>query len=331
MPMKPLILASDQGAELTLSDLADCVILFFFRFVSGPLPSPHELATYVAARSEKQPPGSHWSTYAVRCDEANRGRRDLSLIEFCQPYETIELWFGPEPNEQLQLIWLLDFFRSHPETVRKLRLRCVDYKLIAASPEEMARWKMLVVDVTTAELETASMSWQAYRAPTPEACVALLSKDLSALPLLRPVLLDLLAELPSASTGLGATEMRMLELIGRGYSLTNALFHLPSLRQTRVFDKWENGYLLDGLAFGPRPAVTGLDEALRMIGRKNLRDRETAYLRSELSLTEFGKSILAHKEDFSRHNPIDRWWGGTQLTNDRLWRRDPALIAPTKR
>jgi hypothetical protein len=47
-----------------------------------------------------------------------------------------------------------------------------------------------------------------------------------------------------------------------------------------------------------------------------------------LSLTEFGKAIVAHKEDFSRHNPIHRWWGGTELTNDRLWRWDPVLIAP---
>ena len=48
-------------------------------------------------------------------------------------------------------------------------------------------------------------------------------------------------------------------------------------------------------------------------------------------ITEFGKAVLAHKEDFSRHNPIDRWWGGTHLTNDNLWRWDPALIKPSGR
>ena len=74
----------------------------------------------------------------------------------------------------------------------------------------------------------------------------------------------------------------------------------------------------------------GLDEELRTIKRENLRGCQTAYLRSELSLTEFGKAILAHKEDFSRHNPIDRWWGGTRLTNDRLWRWGPILTAPAK-
>ena len=51
-----------------------------------------------------------------------------------------------------------------------------------------------------------------------------------------------------------------------------------------------------------------------------------AYRRSRLSLTEFGEAVLAHKEDFSRHNPIDRWWGGTHLTNDNLWRWAPALL-----
>jgi hypothetical protein len=30
------------------------------------------------------------------------------------------------------------------------------------------------------------------------------------------------------------------------------------------------GYLLDGLAFGPMPAVIGLDEELRTIKRENL-------------------------------------------------------------
>jgi hypothetical protein len=50
--------------------------------------------------------------------------------------------------------------------------------------------------------------------------------------------------------------------------------------------------------------------------------------RSRFSLTEFGKAVVAHKKDFSRHNPIDRWWGGTHLTNDRLWRWNPVLVAP---
>jgi hypothetical protein len=50
-----------------------------------------------------------------------------------------------------------------------------------------------------------------------------------------------------------------------------------------------------------------------------------------LILTHLGKAILAQTDDFSRHNPVHRWWGGTELSNDRLWRWDPvarALAAP---
>jgi hypothetical protein len=87
--------------------------------------------------------------------------------------------------------------------------------------------------------------------------------------------------------------------------------------------------LLEDLSHGPLPAVAGLDDALRTTRRDNHRARDEAYKRSRLSLTEFGKAVLAHTEDFFRHNPIDRWWGGTHLTNDRLWRWNPILTAPS--
>jgi hypothetical protein len=51
--MKRLILTSGAGINLYRSDLADAVVSFgAFRFVWGPLPSPDELATFLAARSE---------------------------------------------------------------------------------------------------------------------------------------------------------------------------------------------------------------------------------------------------------------------------------------
>jgi hypothetical protein len=326
--MPRLILSSESGFSLARTDLADIVIPFTFRFVWGRLPSSDELATYLAARSDDHGPGTHWSDYVGPWPAAIKARKNFGFLEFCRHCETIELWFDPGPNDQLQLIWLLDYFRSHPEIVARLRLRLVDYDLIRASDEELGRWKMPAVDVTGDELETASATWQAYRATTPEACVDLLGRDLSALPLLRPALFDLIEELPSSTTGLGATEMRLLELIARRYLLTNGLLYLGGLRQRRVFNSREIGYLLEGLAHGPQPAVAGLDDELRTLEKRNERGRHEAFKRSQLSLTEFGKAILAHKEDFSRHNPIVRWWGGTRLTNDRLWRWDPALIKP---
>jgi hypothetical protein len=136
-------------------------------------------------------------------------------------------------------------------------------------------------------------------------------------------------ELPCSATGLGATETRFLELIARGYT-PNALFHLRTVRGTRVFSEFEHSSLLEGLGLGPRPAIAGLDDALRALEETNYRDRHEAHLRGRLSLTEFGKAVLAGKEDFSRHNPIHRWWGGTELTSDRLWRFDRVLTGPDR-
>ena len=93
------------------------------------MPSPDELAAYVAARSDKHGPGEHWSDFVGRCPQDAKARKHLSLVEFCQAYEVVELWFDLDPNHQLLLIWLLDYFRSHPEIVAKSRLRLVDLAL----------------------------------------------------------------------------------------------------------------------------------------------------------------------------------------------------------
>jgi hypothetical protein len=92
--------------------------------------------------------------------------------------------------------------------------------------------------------------------------------------------------------------------------------------ERRVFGYWEVGALLDGLARCPTPAVSGLDEGPFTLEMHDDRDRHERYQRSRLSLTELGKAVLAGRDDFSRHNSIHRWWGGTELTNDRLWRWD---------
>ena len=119
-----------------------------------------------------------------------------------------------------------------------------------------------------------------------------------------------------------------MELIERGHSHLNVLFYHRGFGQRRVFNDLEMGYLLEGLAFGPRAAIAGLDEELRTIKRQMTNTRLEAIRRSSLSITDFGREVLRHKEDVSRHNPIHRWWGGIELTNDRLWRLKPVLMKP---
>jgi hypothetical protein len=295
------------GGVLKQARIADRVLPFGWKFVWGLLPTPGEIE--------------------------NETRIDgLALGEFCARFDTIGLWVDPDPNAQLQLVWLLDHLRSYPNVASKLALVRTDVRIVEQSPDDWARARPQAVPIRNDHLEAARAAWAAWRAPTPVAWTDLLSRDLSVLPQLRNAVIALLEELPMHTTGLGATEVRMLELLATGHIHPCDLFpghQKPNARRT--YGYWEVGELPDALAHGSRPAVCGLaegpfDDALHESG-----DRHDRYKKSTLSLTDFGKAILAGADDFSRHNPIHRWWGGTELTNDRLWRWDPEhrrLIAP---
>jgi hypothetical protein len=321
-----ILTTSDSGAgSLKGTGIADVVIPFGFRFVRGPLPSDVELAAALAPST----PQHHWLRDIYRKHIGESGKSEHGLID-SDRYDAIELWIDPEPNAQLTLIWLLDYLRHHGTIASKLALVQSDVVIGDHPPDELIALRLPAVKVLNDHLETASTAWQAWRASTPQDWFNLLSKDLNVLPRLRLTVMELLEELPRRTTGLGATEMRMLELISEGTVHPFDLFpHNP--QQRRVFDYWETGSLLDGLAHCPTPVVSGLGNGPFTVEMHDDRDRHQRYKKSQLSLTALGEAILAKTEDFSRHNPICRWWGGTKLTNNNLWRWDPAnrtLIAP---
>lgn len=331
--MKRLILTSASGVGLAHAGRSDMVVPFIYRFVSGPLPSADHLNGYLSWRAPKFYDEIHWSDCVRQLPFVNHEVRASPLLRVCETcgVDLIELWFDPEPNSQLQLSWILDYLRSHPFVAERLKLRLVDFDLRGVDPAELRNRSVRAFDIADSDFETASLAWDAYRAPTPELCFGLLGRDFPRLPFLKPAMEQLLAELPSPITGLGATEAELLELIAKGHNRTKELFHPGGLLDTRVFDQWELGPLLEELASGPMPVIAGLDPKLAKLAPHDARGRNAAYRRSRLSLTEFGRAVLEGREDFRRHNPIRRWWGGTLLTNERLWRWDResrTLVAP---
>ena len=254
-----------------------------------------------------------------------------ALSEFCALFDTIELWADPEPNAQLQLVWLLDHLRPHPDVVARLTLVPTYMRIASLGPEEWDRQRS--VPIHDDHLEIARAAWRAWRAPTPAAWFDLLARDLGALPHLQSTVVAMLEELPMRATGLGGTEMHMLELLAAaGQARPYDLFpghEKPNERLT--YGYWDTGELLDGLSRCPQPAVSGLAEGPFDDALHDDKERHDRYRHSQLALTDLGKAILAQSDDFSRHNPIHHWWGGTELTNDRLWRWDPSerrLVAP---
>ncbi len=320
--MTRLILTTDASGAGNLRGArrAEIVIPLEPRLVWGPLRPEAKLAMLLA-RPEA---ADDWFWNVYRRHFGKIDRNEIGLIDFCERCERIELWIDPVPSAQLTLIWLLGHLRRHEKIASRLTLVQAETNIGEKSPRQLAKYKPAAVEVANDHFEIADIAWQAYRAPTPQAWFDLLKRDLSILPQLRACVVELLEELPRRATGLGATEMRMLELIGEGDAGPLDVFpgHLKR-NERRVFEYWEVGFLLDGLARGPAPAVAGLDEGPFDEALHRNRERRERYMQSKLKLTTFGEAVLAGTEDFSRRNPIDRWWGGTELTNERLWRWDP--------
>ncbi|CAN7342349.1 hypothetical protein LJR220_003033 [Bradyrhizobium sp. LjRoot220] len=319
--MTRLVLTTGDSAAgcLLRAGVADIVIPLGFRFVWGELPSDAKLEAMLGPGSLDHFPQHRLGEFHLK------GMGPLDLCERC---EAVELWFDPAPNTQLMLAQLLDYLSSRESIVAKLTLFQADVDIAEQAPETISKWQPPGVKISKDHLEAASMAWQAYRQPTPRAWADLLDRDFSVLPQLRLTVPELLEELPMSVTGLGATEMRILELVAAGNATPFDLFPGHNKRNTRrVFGYWEVGSLLDGLAAGPAPAVAGLEEGPFTDEMHEDAARLARYRRSKLSLTALGEAVLAQTEDFSRHNPIHRWWGGTELTNDNLWRWDPSSKA----
>ncbi len=325
-----LIITTDSStaAAIQRAGLADLVIAIERRLVWGPLPSDTELGAFFAPRTT-QPHRLHWLDDTPPWRLEKSAVKDRGLIELVSECGSSELWIGPEPNAQLTLLWLFDHCGGDRAAVSKLVLRQLESARGGLDSERVAQPSPHAVALTPDHLVLAGRAWRAYLAPTPQDWFDLLKADLSLLPQLERCAVDILEELPGVSTGLGATEIRILELISPGEVPPFEVFpgH-RKLNERRVFGYWEVGTLLDGLARCERPAVSGLDEGRFSPEMHDASTRFARYKASRLSLTEFGKAVLGGDEDFRCSNPIDRWWGGTHLTNDRLWRYGPVLTKP---
>jgi hypothetical protein len=331
--MTRLIVTTDSSTAgaIQQAGFADLVIAIERRLVWGPLPSDAALDACFAPRTA-QPHGLHWldDTPLWRLEEWGVSGR--GLIELFAECDSVELWAAQEPNAQLVLLGLLSHCGSEGAAVSKLVMRQPDVALGRGEPDELAKLDPATIDMTQSHVELAERAWRAYRAPTPRAWCDLLKANLEPLPRLEQCVVSLLEELPSVATGLAATEARILELIAPGGVHPFDVFPGHQKRnERRVFDYWEVGALLDGLARCDRPAVAGLDEGPFSLELHNDSVRFDRYKQSQLSLTEFGKAVLGGDQNFRRHNRIDRWWGGTRLTNEQLWQWDGethSLVAP---
>jgi hypothetical protein len=175
--------------------------------------------------------------------------------------------------------------------------------------------------VRPAQYSLAQAAWDAFRAPTPERWSSLLSYDTAALPFLRPAILRHMEEYPAPASGLTRTEAFILEMVYTGIASPLRIFQLFQEEEEAVFmGDWSFWRILDDLAYGAAPLVTGLQYAPFSPDFDD--DQRAAYLGSELKLTGLGTTALLGKRDAVEFRRLDRWMGGTHLTPRTCWRWD---------
>jgi hypothetical protein len=331
--MNTLILTTYDGAAgcLGASRIADRVMAIDYRLVTGPVPPVSDPLAFFAQRGK------------LGCPEIRRWDQDgpgsqlcqawLELIQASRDFDRIEIWADPEPNSQLQLLQFLAWLNAYPDIVQKLSLTNPDFRIGSCTPESIAALKLPAQNVSDVHFKTAKTALHAFQQATPEAWFNLLREDLQALPYLRPTVTRLLEELPAADTALTTAEGKLLEIISTGPIVPMRALgeYIGNSRPYSALDYWELGRRMHGLAHCQKPAILGLDDGPFNLELHDDPVRFEQYKRSKLSLSVLGRALLERQEDFSRHNRIDRWWGGTRLTNNRLWRWDAvnhSLVSP---
>jgi len=238
-------------------------------------------------------------------------------------FSRVVLWFEHDLYDQLQLLQVLDWFADNPCPPGILLLVQVDDYIGRLEPEGIADLAATARPVAQAQLDLAKRAWAAFRQPTPEAWAKLLDEDTSALPYLRPAVIRMLEELPGTD-GLSRTERQMLAIIESSGSVTALALFIAAqkLEDAEFMGDWSFCRLLDQLALADEPLIAGLEAAPFQHADPEL---AKAYLTSRLSLTSLGRAVLAGGADWVRHHDVDRWWGGTHLTEDALWRWDQSV------
>lgn len=259
---------------------------------------------------------------------ADMEQRDRMLRQFDR-YDGVTLWFEHDLYDQLQLLQILDFFHSEAATADVHLVQADDY-LGLQTPEGIQSFAGRRALVSVDQKALAAEIFGAFRQSTPVKLTGFLELDLSSLPHMEAALRRLFEELPDAVNGLSRTQRQALTLIESEAPPPKQLFGASQAMEEAMFmgdsSFWR---CLEEMIFNKSPLIDGPPARF---GAMDTDDERRRYLDAALALTETGHAVLTGEADHAEINKIDRWLGGTYITNKALWRWDrnaSALVSPS--
>jgi len=261
----------------------------------------------------------------VDVDPVNDLRNWRAAIERHESYDELILWFEHDLFDQLNLVQLLTCVRERVPAGKPVSLVCIGsfpdhpgFKgLGELSPGELATLVGTRQRIGDAHHALAARAWDAFRAPAPEALDALRRSDTSALPYLAPAITRFLQEYPWTADGLSRTERRLLRLAESGIELGAAF--------PRMHDDEDAYYVTDLSLADLAQALSRTSPPLVTFAPRG-GSREP--LQGSVTLTDFGRAVLAGERDRVEACGIDRWLGGVHLRGHAgVWRWDGRQMA----
>lgn len=263
------------------------------------------------------------------------GERDLIAREFAErdgllgryaEFKEVVFWFEHDLYDQLQLIQVLDWMGG------RVNLTPVSLIVVGTYPgidrfvgigqlsgTQLVGLLDTRIPATPAHFAAASEAWLAFRQSTPEALFRLLEREVPALPYLRGAVLRLLEELPGARNGLSRTQRAALGVISQGIEHPLEIFRQTQALEQRPFlGDWSFWKVLADMARGGEPLLETADGS--PFRHPPLQLDGEAFDAQRLHLTRAGQEVLQNRRDATRLIPLDRWLGGTRLTNRSAWR-----------
>ena len=292
----------------------------------GPVPDTATEAELREIRARHLADGVVHSRAGVLSDMAARDAH----LDAHEDYERIELWFEHDLYDQLQLLQILSMLDARQRVDGVVLVQAPTY-LGTQQANSILRFKELELPVSETMMSRVAGIWTAYRQTSPEDFADAAKDPIGGYLFLRQALKRALEELPRHDNGVSRTERQILYSINRGVAKPGPLFaRVLNMEDAAFLGDWSFFSILSGLAKCDEPLLTGLPERF-VPGLLQDDTRRKAFITSDLYLTELGQAVLAGEADHAEHNRIDRWLGGTHVTNDHLWRWDDgaeALIAP---
>ena len=320
---RPFVIATCDAAAEVLKEAGtfDHIVTVTDQLHEGPCPPDDDIEAFFANRRRVM--AATLESHERDTRPGAYGRGWLGKLADCRYANRIEIWADPNPAAQLRLLLVLHALGWLRVGLDGIHIVHATQDIGELQADQVGRLNRLCQPLNDRQRLLAETAWTAFRKPTPEAWAALKSQSLSALPFLGAAIDRLLDELPSALGGATRTERDVLASIaGEETHPFKVLAACADKSANRLLDYWALGRTLDALGRSAAPLIMGLTEGPFDLDLHDAPVKLAAYKSSRLHLTKLGRSVLDGRDDLARLIPIDRWWGGTHLTNTSLWRWD---------